>query len=73
MIDGSLLRGEVLARWQDFIGTGDLMRSLESRVGRFRDRLVALVTGRPAPENDLRVALESGVEALIRASADGAA
>ncbi|MFF4991773.1 ABC transporter [Streptosporangium saharense] len=73
MLDGSLLRGEVLARWQDFIGTGDLMRSLESRVGRFRDRMVALFTGRPAPENDLRVALESGVEALIRASADGAA
>ncbi|GAA3090407.1 ABC transporter [Streptosporangium carneum] len=73
MLDGSLLRGEVLARWQDFIGTGDLMRSLENRVGRFRDRLVALFTGRPAPENELRVALESGVEALIRASADTAA
>ncbi|WP_326829211.1 dynamin family protein [Streptosporangium sp. NBC_01810] len=73
MRDGSLLRGEVLARWQDFIGTGDLMRSLESRVGRVRDRLVAFVTGRPAPESELRVALESGVEALIRASADGAA
>ncbi|MFI6511709.1 ABC transporter [Streptosporangium sp. NPDC050855] len=73
MRDGTLLRGEVLARWQDFIGTGDLMRSLESRVGRFRDRLVALVMGRPAPENELRVALESGVESLIRASADGAA
>ncbi|WP_037936606.1 ABC transporter [Streptosporangium roseum] len=73
MLDGSLLRGEVLARWQDFIGTGDLMRSLEDRVGRFRDRLVAMFTGRPAPESELRVALESGVEALIRASADGAA
>ena len=24
--DGSLLRGEVLARWQDFAGTGDLLR-----------------------------------------------
>ncbi len=73
MRDGSLLRGEVLARWQDFIGTGDLMRSLESRVGRFRDRVVAFVTGRPAPESELRTALESGVEALIRASADSAA
>ncbi|MDP9864697.1 MULTISPECIES: ABC transporter [Streptosporangium] len=73
MLDGSLLRGEVLARWQDFIGTGDLMRSLENRVGRFRDRVVALFTGRPAPESELRVALESGVESLIRASADGAA
>ncbi|MEV6867471.1 GTPase domain-containing protein [Streptosporangium subroseum] len=73
MQDGSLLRGEVLARWQDFIGTGDLMRSLESRVGRLRDRVVALFTGRPAPESELRVALESGVEALIRSSADSAA
>ncbi|GAA2872565.1 dynamin family protein [Streptosporangium fragile] len=73
MLDGSLLRGEVLARWQDFIGTGDLMRSLETRVGWLRDRLVAFFTGRPAPESELRIALESGVEALIRASADGAA
>ncbi|GGS72619.1 ABC transporter [Planobispora rosea] len=73
MLDGSLLRGEVLARWQDFIGTGDLMRSLESRVGRLRDRLVSLFTGRPAPESELRVALEHGVEALVRAAADGAA
>ncbi|GAA3131093.1 dynamin family protein [Planomonospora alba] len=73
MLDGSLLRGEVLARWQDFIGTGDLMRSLESRVGRLRDRVVALLSGRPAPESELKVALESGVEALIRSAADSAA
>ena len=29
--DGSMLHGEVLARWQDFVGTGDLFRSLRSR------------------------------------------
>ncbi|WP_228642716.1 ABC transporter [Microtetraspora sp. AC03309] len=73
MRDGSLLRGEVLARWQDFIGTGDLMRSLESRVGRVRDVVVAFVMGRPTPDRELRVALESGVESLIRSSAEGAA
>ncbi|GLW97484.1 ABC transporter [Microtetraspora sp. NBRC 16547] len=73
MRDGSLLRGEVLARWQDFIGTGDLMRALESRVGRVRDRIVAFVRGRPAPDRELRVALETGVESLIRSSAEGAA
>ncbi|GAA0978743.1 dynamin family protein [Acrocarpospora macrocephala] len=73
MRDGSLLRGEVLARWQDFIGTGDLMRSLETRVGWLRDRIVAVITGRPAPDRQLRTALESGVESLIRATADGAA
>ncbi|MCG5219940.1 ABC transporter [Streptosporangium sp. KLBMP 9127] len=73
MSDGSLLRGEVLARWQDFIGTGDLMRGLETRVGRLRDRVVSLFTGRPVPARELRVALESGVGALIRAAADSAA
>ncbi|MEO3874504.1 ABC transporter [Nonomuraea sp. B12E4] len=72
MRDGSLLRGEVLARWQDFIGTGDLMRSLESRVGWLRDRIVGFFTGR-MPEVQLRNALESGVGALIRGAADRAA
>ena len=48
MRSGALLRGEVLARWHDVVGTGDLMRALESRVGRLRDRLRALVTGAPA-------------------------
>ncbi|KAB8191438.1 ABC transporter [Nonomuraea phyllanthi] len=72
MRDGSLLRGEVLARWQDFIGTGDLMRSLESRVGWLRDRIVGFFTGR-VPEAQLRDALENGVAALIRGAADGAA
>ena len=73
MSDGSLLRGEVLARWQDFVGTGELMRSLESRVGRIRDHVVALFTGLPAPDTRLRVALGTGVESLIRAAADRAA
>ena len=29
---GALLRGEVLARWHEVVGTGDLMRELESRL-----------------------------------------
>ena len=41
MRDGSLLRGEVLARWQEFVGTGELLRTLQDRVGRLRDRLSA--------------------------------
>lgn len=71
--DGSLLRGEVLARWQEFVGTGELMRALESKIGRVRDRVTAVVQGKPAPGADLAEALESGVEALVRASADDAA
>ena len=52
--DGRLLRGEVLARWQEFVGTGELMRTLQARIGRLRDRVVAAVTGRPAPGRELR-------------------
>ena len=71
--DGSLLRGEVMARWQEFVGTGELMRSLEAKVGRVRDRVTAAVQGKPAPGDDLVEALESGVEALVRSAADAAA
>ena len=46
--DGTLLRGEVLARWQEFVGTGELMKSIEDKVGRIRDRLVSAATGTPA-------------------------
>jgi len=71
--DGRLLRGEVLARWQEFVGTGEFLRSLESRVGQLRDRLVAAVTGRPAPGRNLQVALESQLVTLLRGVAADAA
>jgi hypothetical protein len=71
--DGSLLRGEVLARWHDVVGTGDIMRALESRVGWLRDRVRSLVTGRPAADAELRTAVQSGVDAVVEAAADRAA
>jgi len=71
--DGALLRGEVLARWQEFVGTGDLMRALQARVGKLRDRVTAAVTGKVDPGNDLRQALTSGMSALIQANAADAA
>ncbi|NEK60107.1 GTPase domain-containing protein [Geodermatophilus sabuli] len=70
---GSLLRGEVLARWQEFVGTGEWMRSLQTSIGRLRDRVTAALTGRPSPADDLTGALESSVETLLRAEADRAA
>ncbi|HYX94302.1 MAG TPA: GTPase domain-containing protein [Geodermatophilus sp.] len=70
---GSLLRGEVLARWQEFVGTGEWMRSLQSSIGRLRDRVTAAVTGRPSPAAELQGALETSVETLLRAEADRAA
>ena len=70
---GSLLRGEVLTRWQEFVGTGEWMRALQGQISRFRDRVVSAVTGRPTPTDDLQGALESSVERLLRAEADRAA
>ena len=70
---GALLRGEVLARWQEFVGTGEWMRNLQSQVGRLRDRVAAALTGRPTPEAGLQGALEHNVERLLRAEADRAA
>ncbi len=71
--DGTLLRGEVLARWHEFVGTGDLLRNLESHVGRLRDRVTASLRGRPPAAQELAVALETGVEALVQSESDRAA
>ena len=69
---GALLRGEVLARWHEFIGTGDIMRSLQTGIGRFRDRLQAFVTGQPPVDRVVRNELESGIETVVIAAADKA-
>jgi len=71
--DGSMLRGEVLARWQEFVGTGELLRSLERRIGWLRDRLAASLRGRPPPERELSEAVETGLEAMLRSAAESAA
>jgi energy-coupling factor transporter ATP-binding protein EcfA2 len=70
---GSLLRGEVLARWHDVVGTGDVMRELQSRIGAARDWLKSVVTGKPGADEELRVAVEHRVEAVVRAAAERAA
>ena len=71
--DGTLLRGEVLARWQEFVGTGELLKSLETRVGWLRDRIVNAVRGKPQQAERVTVAVESGLETLILEHAEAAA
>ncbi len=71
--DGTLLRGEVLARWQEFIGTGEIVRTVEATVSRLRDRFTAAVRGKPAPTEDLGEVLQSGVAQLLQAHAEEAA
>ncbi|HVH93752.1 MAG TPA: ABC transporter [Nocardioidaceae bacterium] len=71
--DGTLLRGEVLARWQEFVGTGELLRTLETKVGWLRDRVVGWVKGKPQQAERVTVAVESGLETLILENAETAA
>ncbi len=67
--DGSLMRGEVLARWQDFAGTGELLRALQARraMGRQRRRRG------PARTQTLRAAVRTALESLLISEADRAA
>ena len=65
MSDGTLLRGEVLARWQEFVGTGEFFRQVESTVSRVRDRFTSFLRGEPARADHLGEALQSGVESLV--------
>ncbi|MDP9822310.1 dynamin family protein [Nocardioides massiliensis] len=70
---GNLLRGEVLMRWQEFVGTGDLLKALESRVSQLRDRVVGGIRGRTQQIERVAVAVESGLESLILEHAERAA
>ena len=71
--DGALLRGEVLARWQDFVGTGEFFRAMEQNIGRFRDRVGAFFRGEPAPAVRVETAIETGLQAVIVDEAANAA
>ncbi len=71
--DGTLLRGEVLARWHDFVGTGEFFRVLEQKIGWLRDRIWAAIKGQPKGAAEVQVAVESGLEALLREEGEKAA
>lgn len=63
--NGSLLRGEVLARWQELVGTGEFLRSVEAGIGKLRDRVGAFFTGKHVTSEPLGDALQTGAAALI--------
>src|SRR6266851_6506853 len=66
--DGSLMSGEVLARWQDFAGAGDLLQTLQSRRGSRQRRHRA-----PARAQALKLAARTAIESLITSVGDRAA
>ncbi|GAA3879580.1 P-loop NTPase family protein [Tessaracoccus defluvii] len=70
--DGSMLRGEILSRWQDIVGTGDFMRGVEERIGALRDRLVGWFRGEPKLEA-MEVAVSDSLAAVLQDAGEGAA
>lgn len=71
--DGTIIRGEVLNRWEEFVGTGELLRQLRTGVGRIRSRIAGALTGRPVTQDQLNVAVENVLERLVISQADAAA
>jgi hypothetical protein len=63
--DGTLLRGDLLTRWQEFVGSGELIRSLEAKVGFVRERLVNAIKGKPQQAERVAIAIETGLETLV--------
>ena len=69
--DGSLLRGEVLARWHEYVGSTALGRLLDEKVSWVRDKLASLIRGRPDGA-EVKVAAEEGLRLLIVEAAEQA-
>ncbi|CAO1650519.1 ABC transporter [Salinibacterium sp. NYA9b] len=63
--NGALMRGEVLARWQDFVGTSDFFRKVDSWFSAARDRATAWITGKPSPVVEVETQIETGLQTVI--------
>ncbi len=74
LADGTLLRGEVLERWQELVGTGEWMKRLESGVSSLRDRIVGAVRGKQREREFEQVeeAIEDTLLQLLVAQAEEA-
>lgn len=62
--DGAMLRGEVLNRWQDFVGASTFMRSIERGVSRVRDAVVSFFRGGEPDAQPVELAIAHGLEAV---------
>lgn len=70
---GTLLRGEVLDRWQELVGTAEFMQAIQSRISMIRDRVGAFLSGRPAATAQVQGEITSTLEQLLIDHADAAA
>lgn len=71
--DGNLLRSEVLQRWQDVVGTSEVMRSVEGWFSRTIDKIGNALRGKPEPAEEVKEEIETGLHAVIVDAADTAA
>ncbi|MFV0525478.1 MAG: ABC transporter [Acidimicrobiales bacterium] len=71
--NGTLLRGEVLERWQELIGSAELMRAVQSRIAWIRDRIGAFVSGKPQATERVEGEITSTLERLLIDYGDRAA
>jgi len=70
---GTMLRSEVLERWQELVGAGRMMQTLQSGVARLRDRLRSLFAGTPSMPAEVHGELRSALGVAITEAADAAA
>ena len=64
--DGTLIRGEVVSRWQDFVGTGQLLQALAESTSRLRRWLRSVFGGTEKVEQVEREARSELVDAVVR-------
>ncbi|MGV4376317.1 dynamin family protein [Trueperella pyogenes] len=69
--DGSMLRGEVLARWQDVVGTGEWTRKLEHGVATLRDKISGFFRAK-VDTSTVEEAIEDNLQTLIAAESEAA-
>ncbi|MCP3976998.1 MAG: ABC transporter [bacterium] len=70
---GALLRNEVLAGWQEYVGGGQIMRSLQGGISWIRDAFRSVIKGGPTAAAEVQGELTSSMVAAILESADSAA
>ena len=71
--NGVLLRGEVLDRWREHVGTSAFMERLQQGVSRVRARIWSVLSRKPIPNEAAKDQLESNLATLVRNHADRAA
>ncbi|MCL1840632.1 MAG: dynamin family protein [Propionibacteriaceae bacterium] len=63
--DGTLLRGEVLSRWHDFVGTSAFVKRIDQGVSWVRDRLSTVLGAKADDGRQTQEAAQASLEALL--------